>query len=113
VVPQPDRDRDLPAVAPQRDRDRDLIRSLFPDEIGPSHNCRGDLIEGLVANSSNSLVTLGNDDWLISADGSAGNFKFTDVPDGTYSLYAEGPGVTFGPEHIITVSSQGSVFDFV
>jgi hypothetical protein len=84
------------------------IEALFPDEMGPSHHCRGDSIAGTVAGGDKSLVTLGNDEWLRSVDGSAGSFTFTEVPDGTYSLYVEGPGVTYGPEHILTVDSQGS-----
>ena len=92
---------------PVQDPLGDQLNSLFPDEMGPEHHCRGNSIVGTIAGAERSTVTLGNDEWLQSVDGAQGSFAFSDVPDGTYALYVEAPGVSYGPEHIITVDSQG------
>jgi hypothetical protein len=92
---------------PDRDPLGEQLDSLFPDEMGPDHHCQGNSIVGTIAGADKSTVTLGNDEWLQSVDGAQGSFAFSDVPDGTYSLYVEAPGVSYGPEHILTVDSRG------
>jgi hypothetical protein len=87
---------------------------IFVDDSGPAKTYRcaqGTTIHGRISPAGAALVTLANDDRVLTINASAGEFAFDNVPQGVYILFAEAAGASFGSPHSVTVTADAVAGD--
>lgn len=94
------------AETPPTDGDpQDDEQKVFVDDAGegPTHTCSPRSVRGSVTGGEATIVTLANDSFVESQNATSGSFSFPNVPAGTYTLFAESEGASFGPAHTVIV----------